>query len=84
MERGVGAENKGRTLNEIDLELEMWSNEEGLEEDDSSKPDLNIQEQGDIDGTFLSKVSTCEIEIKSKKSDMSLYEMLPQINSIYF
>nr|XP_023017337.1 uncharacterized protein LOC111506492 [Leptinotarsa decemlineata] len=26
MEKGVGAENKGRTLNEIDMELEMWNN----------------------------------------------------------
>lgn len=32
MEKGVGAENKGKTLNEIDLEIENWNDEHDGEE----------------------------------------------------
>nr|XP_023023642.1 uncharacterized protein LOC111511855 [Leptinotarsa decemlineata] len=54
MEKGVGAENKGRTLNEIDMELEMWNNVDMKQEitrsnsiEDSLQHNETVQDQCD-------------------------------------
>ncbi|XP_072387655.1 uncharacterized protein [Diabrotica undecimpunctata] len=53
MEKGVGAENKGKTLNKIDSQLEMWNNQ-----------DTRLEEPDDISNMYASEPN-CSKEMDS-------------------
>ncbi|XP_072389745.1 uncharacterized protein [Diabrotica undecimpunctata] len=63
MEKGVGAENKGKTLNEIDSQLEMWNNQ-----------DTRPEEPDDISNMYASEPN-CSKEMDSDVLNREYHEL---------
>lgn len=69
MEKGVGAENKGKTLNEIDLELEVWNNEHNGEKEHIFETNENMEKKRNNEDQFKDEKFAVSDLASSQKSN---------------